>query len=45
MKVENSNFLEENKPLLKDFLDALLARYEYASILATDSLSRNFSVS
>ncbi len=45
MKVKNSNFLEENKPLLKEFLDALLERYEYASILATDSLSRNFSVS
>ena len=45
MKVKNSIFLEDNKPLLKEFLDALLARYDYASILATDSVSRNFSVS
>ncbi|MCR5332296.1 MAG: TldD/PmbA family protein [Lachnospiraceae bacterium] len=45
MKVKNSIFLEESKPLLKEFLDRLLARFDYASILANDSVSRNFSVS
>ncbi len=45
MKVKNSVFLEETKPLLKKLLDELLSRYDYASILANDSVSRNFSVS
>ena len=45
MKVKNSTFLADSKPLLKELLDALLERYEYASILASDSTSRNFGVS
>ena len=45
MKVKNSDFLESNKQLLKKLLDELLSRYDYASILANDSVSRNFSVS
>ena len=45
MKVKNSTFLEENKPLLKELLDAALERFDYASILANDSVSRNYGVS
>ncbi|MCR5685749.1 MAG: TldD/PmbA family protein [Lachnospiraceae bacterium] len=45
MKVKNSSFLADSKPLLKELLDALLARYEFASILATDSVSKNYNVS
>ena len=45
MKVKDSVFLTESKPLLKKLLDELLARYEYASVLANDSVSRNYNVS
>ena len=45
MKVEKSSYIAEKKPLLKKLLDELLGRYEYASILATDSDSKNYRVS
>jgi len=45
MKVNESLFLKEVKPLLKQLLDRLLEKYEYASILANDTHSRIFSVS
>ena len=45
MTVKESSFLKEKKPLLKKLLDKLLSEYEYASILATDSKSKVFSVS
>lgn len=45
MKVSESAFLREKKPVLKKLLNELLDRYEYASILATDSKSRLYNVS
>lgn len=45
MKVEESIFIREKKPLLQKLLDMLLERYPYASILATDSRYRSYSVS
>lgn len=45
MLVKESTFLKEKKPVLKKLLDELLARYEYASILATDSVSKRYTVS
>lgn len=45
MKVQESLFIQEKKPLLKKLLDRLLERYPYASILAEDAKSRNYSVS
>ncbi|MBP5652923.1 MAG: TldD/PmbA family protein [Lachnospiraceae bacterium] len=45
MKVKESLFLKEKKPLLKKLLDELLARYEYASILASDSIGKIYNVS
>ncbi len=45
MKVEKSKFIAEKKPLLKKLLDKLLEKYEYATILANDSDSKDFSVS
>ncbi|MBR5967155.1 MAG: TldD/PmbA family protein, partial [Lachnospiraceae bacterium] len=45
MKVKESAYLQEKKPVLKRLLDELLSRYEYASILATDSLGKIYSVS
>ena len=45
MKVKESAYLQEKKPVLKRLLDELLNRYEYASILATDSLGKIYSVS
>ena len=45
MKVEKSQFITEKKPALKELLAALLEKYEYASILATDSIGKSYSVS
>lgn len=45
MKVESSNYLKEIKPVLLRLRDRLLEEYPYASILATDSVSRRYSVS
>lgn len=45
MKVERSSYLAEVKPLLRKLLDKVLEQYPYASILATDSVSKNYSVS
>ena len=45
MKVKESLFLKEKKPLLKKLLDELLAGYEYASILASDSIGKIYNVS
>ncbi len=44
-QVKESVFLQEKKPVLKKLLNELLAKYDYASILATDSKSMNYSVS
>ena len=45
MKVKESEYLKLKKSILKKLLDKLLARYEYASILANDSKSTNYRVS
>lgn len=45
MKVQESKFIKNQKPLLKKLLGRLLEKYAYVSILATDSKSKAFSVS
>ncbi|MCQ2496609.1 MAG: TldD/PmbA family protein [Lachnospiraceae bacterium] len=45
MKVKNSEYIAEKKPLLKALLSRLLEKYEYASILACDSKAMRYSVS
>lgn len=45
MKVKSSNYLKEMKPVLIHLRDRLLEEYPYVSILATDSVSRQYSVS
>ena len=45
MKVSSSNILAAKKPALKLLLAELLKKYEFASILATDSFSKRFGVS
>lgn len=45
MKVQESLFIQEKKTLLKKLLGMLLEQYPYASILAEDAKSRNYSVS
>jgi len=45
MKVKESEYLKAKKPILQKLLNKLLAKYEYASILANDSKSTNYSVS
>ena len=45
MKVSSSPYLEKARPLLKELLSQLLKEYEYASVLATDSHSKRYSVS
>ncbi len=45
MKVESSLYLTQLRPVLRELLDALLAEYGYASILATDVEAKNYAVS
>lgn len=45
MKVESSHYLAEHRSVLKELLAALLERYSYASVLATDVEAKNYSVS
>ena len=45
MKVQSSEYLKANKALYKELLDKLLNTYEYASILAADSVGKVYSVS
>ena len=45
MKVYPSVFLMKTKPVLKLLLEKLLEQYDYASILATDSQAKSYSVS
>ncbi len=44
-KVKSSEYLREIKPLLLRLRDRLLEEYPYASILATDSQSKQYAVS
>ena len=43
--VEESRFLKLAKPALKELLNILLEKYEYASVLAVDSEAKIYSVS
>ncbi len=45
MKVKESKYLSENKPLFKKLQQALSAKYEYASVLAADSKAKGYAVS
>lgn len=45
MKVKSSSYLKQVKPLLKTLLDRLLQEYSYVSVLASDSVSKQYSVS
>ncbi len=45
MEVSSSAFLREQRPLLRELLERLCARYEYASILAADTRSKRYTVS
>lgn len=45
MKVKNSSYLQSIKPQLNAFLKQLLSEYEYASILAEDSVSKQYVAS
>ena len=45
MKVKSSKYLKEVKPLLVHLRDRLLEEYPYVSILASDSVGKQYSVS
>lgn len=45
MKVKESSYLMQIKPVLRKLTDTLLAKYEYVSVLASDSSSKRYSVS
>lgn len=45
MKVENSEFLENNKPLIGKLVSMLSESYDYVSVLGTDTKGKNFRVS
>ena len=45
MKVKSSEYLNQVKPLLKTLESRLLSEYAYASILATDAMAKQYSVS
>lgn len=45
MKVKESNFIKENKPLFKKLVDSLLKEYEYVSVFVNDSIGKSYSVS
>lgn len=45
MKVKQSEYLKEIKPVLVKLRDRLLAEFPYASLLAQDSTAKNYSVS
>ena len=45
MKVKSSKYLKEIKPLLVHLRDRLLEEYPYVSILASDSVGKQYSVS
>ena len=45
MKVQESAFIREKRPLLTALRDALCAEFEYASILAEDMMGKHYRVS
>lgn len=45
MKVGSSNYLKEQKPLLKKLLEILLEQYPYVSLLAEDCTGKQYQVS
>ena len=44
-KVERSRYLVEKRPAARALLDRLCEEYAYASVLVTDSIGKNYSVS
>ncbi|MGL5676224.1 MAG: TldD/PmbA family protein [Cellulosilyticaceae bacterium] len=45
MQVNQSKYLQQVKPIAKKLLEALMEKYAYASVLATDSKGKTYSVS
>ena len=45
MKVERSTYLVDRKPYLRELVDELNRKYDYASVLATDCKAYQYSVS
>ena len=45
MKVRESSYIKNNKPLFKKLVDELLKKYEYASVLVNDSMGKRYAVS
>lgn len=45
MYIEIGNYMQNIKPLMKKLLKELLKEFKYASILATDSCGKNYTVS
>ena len=45
MKVKESSYIKNNKPLFKKLVDELLKKYEYASVFVNDSIGKNYGVS
>ncbi len=44
MKVKESSYIKNNKPLFKKLVDELLKRYEDASVFVNDSIGKNYVV-
>lgn len=45
MRVKESKYIKENKPLFRELVDELLKSFEYASVLVCDSIGKTYSVS
>lgn len=45
MKVKESSFIKENKPLFKKLVNTLLEDYEYVSVFVNDSIGKVYAVS
>ena len=45
MKVKESTYIKNNKPLFKKLVSELLKKYEYASVLVNDSMGKRYAVS
>jgi len=45
MRVKESKYIKENRPLFRELVDELLKSFEYASVLVCDSIGKTYSVS
>lgn len=45
MRVKESNYIKNNKPIFKQLVDTLLKDFEYVSLLAQDAESKFYSIS